>query len=57
MVAMLLCLGAFYGLIRYTWQHAPSHIWVLVAMLLLAFSVKGAYRLWRRSNLLLEYLH
>jgi amino acid transporter len=42
---MLLCLGALYSLIRYTWQHAPSHIWVLVAMLLLAFAVEGAYRL------------
>jgi amino acid transporter len=57
MVAMLLCLGALYSLIRYTWQHAPSHIWVLVVMLLLAFAVEGAYRLWRRGSLLLEYLH
>jgi amino acid transporter len=57
MVGMLLCLGALYSLIRYTWQHAPSHIWVLVAMLIVAFAVEGAYRLWRRGNLLLEYLH
>jgi hypothetical protein len=40
---------------HYTWQHTPSHIWVLVAMLLLAFAVEGAYRLWRRGNLLLEH--
>lgn len=57
MVGMLLCIGALYSLIRYTWQHAPSHIWVLVAMLIVAFAVEGAYRLWRRGNLLLEYLH
>jgi hypothetical protein len=57
MLGMLLCLGALYSLIRYTWQHAPSHIWVLVAMLLVAFAVEGAYRLWRRGSLLLEYLH
>ena len=57
MVGMLLCLGALYSLIRYTWQYAPSHIWVLVAMLLVAFAVEGAYRLWRRGSLLLEYLH
>jgi amino acid transporter len=52
---VLLCLGALYSLLRYTWQHSPSHIWVLVAMLFLAFAVEGAYRVWRRGNLLLEH--
>jgi len=51
-----LCLGALYCLVRYTWQHAPSHLWVLAVMLLLAFAIEGAYRVWRRGNLLLEYL-
>jgi amino acid transporter len=52
---VLLCLGALYSLLHYTWQHTPSHIWVLAAMLLLAFTVESAYRLWRRGNLLLEH--
>lgn len=52
---VLLCLGALYSLLHYTWQHSPSPIWVLAAMLLLAFAVEGAYRLWRRGNLLLEH--
>jgi amino acid transporter len=52
---VLLCLGALYSLLHYTWQHSPSHIWVLAAMLLLAFAVESAYRLWRRGNLLLGH--
>ena len=52
---VLLCLGALCSLLHYTWQHSPSHIWVLAAMLLLAFAVESAYRLWRRGNLLLEH--
>jgi len=54
-VGVLLCLGALYSLLRYTWQHTPSHIWVLAAMLLLAFAVESAYRLWRRGSLILEH--
>ena len=52
---VLLCLGALFSLIHYTWQHSPSHVWVLVGMLLVAFAVEGAYRLWRRGNLLLAH--
>ncbi|MCG6912148.1 MAG: APC family permease [Deltaproteobacteria bacterium] len=51
---VVLCLGALFSLIRYTAKHSPAHVWVLVAMLCLAFAVEGAYRLWRRGNLLLE---
>ena len=51
---VVLCLGALFSLIRYTAQHSPSHVWVLVAMLFLAFALEGSYRLWRRGNLLLE---
>ena len=53
-VGVLLCLGALFSLIRYTWQHAPSHVLVLAVMLGLAVAVEGAYRLWRRGNLLLD---
>jgi amino acid transporter len=47
---VLLCLGALASLLRYTWRQAPGHIWVLAAMLVLAFAVEGAYRLWRRCR-------
>ena len=52
---VVLCLGALYSLLHYTWRHAPAHLWVLAAMLLLAFAVESAYRLWRRGNLILEH--
>jgi amino acid transporter len=55
-IGVLLCLGALYSLVRYTWQHSPSHIWVLAGMLLLAFAVESAYRLWRRNNLVLGHI-
>ncbi len=47
----LLCLGALASLIRYTGGHNPAHIWVLTAMLALAFIIEGAYRLWRKRDL------
>ena len=50
-LGVMLCLGALASLIRYTGRHAPSHIWVLAAMLVLAFVVEGIYRLWRRGHL------
>ncbi|GAB6909422.1 Amino acid transporter [Desulfosarcina cetonica] len=53
-VGSLLCLGALSSLILYTWQHRPSHVWVLAAMLALAFAVEGGYRLWRRGDLMLR---
>ena len=53
-VGIVLCLGALYSLIRYTWQHSPSHVWVLVIMLMLAFTIEAAYRLWQRGNLRLH---
>lgn len=53
-LGVMLCLGALASLIRYSIQQAPSHVWVLVTMLLLAFAVEGAYRLWRRGDLYLD---
>ena len=47
----ILCIAALASLIRYTGRHAPSHIWVLAAMLVLAFIVEGIYRLWRKGHL------
>jgi amino acid transporter len=41
----LLCLAAFGCLIWQTAQDHPSHLWVLAAMLLLAFLVEAAYQL------------
>jgi hypothetical protein len=46
-----LCLGALASLIRYALQNDPAHIWVLAAMLLLAFVIGGTYRLWRKGPL------
>jgi amino acid transporter len=46
-----LCFGALASLIRYTFQNAPAHIWVLAAMLVLAFGIESAYRLWRKGHL------
>jgi amino acid transporter len=50
-LGVILCLSALASLIHYTIQQAPSHVWVLVAMLALAFAVEAAYRLWRRGDL------
>jgi amino acid transporter len=47
----VLCLGALASLIRYAFQNDPAHIWVLAAMLVLAFVIEGAYRLWRKGHL------
>jgi amino acid transporter len=46
-----LCFGALASLIHYTFQNAPAHIWVLAAMLVLAFGIESTYRLWRRGHL------
>jgi amino acid transporter len=53
-LGVILCLSALASLIHYTIQQAPSHVWVLVAMLVLAFAVEAAYRLWRRGDLFLD---
>lgn len=50
-LGVILCLGALASLIRYTVRHDPAHIWVLAAMLVLAFVVEGAYRVWRKRQL------
>jgi amino acid transporter len=49
-MGVLLCLGALGSLLRHTWRQAPHQIWVLIAMLVLAFTVEGTYRLWRRNR-------
>ena len=49
-LGFILCLGALASLIRYTVRHDPAHIWVLTAMLVLAFVVEGAYRVWRKEH-------
>ena len=46
-----LCLGALASLIRYAFKNDPAHIWVLAAMLVLAFVIEGVYRLWRKGHL------
>jgi amino acid transporter len=47
-MGVLFCLGALASLIRHTLKSAPDHIWVLAAMLVLAFFVESIYRLWRK---------
>ena len=47
MLGVFLCLGALTSLIRYTITHAPARVWVLVAMLVLAFMIEGIYRLYQ----------
>ena len=54
LVGVFLCLGALASLIGYTIRQAPSHVWVLLAMLVLAFAVEGGYRLWRRGNIFID---
>jgi len=49
-LGLLLCLGALACLVLYTFESAPSHIWVLVAMLLLAFGIEGLYRIWGKKK-------
>lgn len=49
LLGVLLCLGALASLVTYTLRHAAAHIGVLVAMLVLAFVVESAYRLWRKD--------
>jgi len=49
-LGVLFCLGALASLIRYTLKSAPAHIWVLAAMLVLAFLIEAVYRLWRKYH-------
>jgi amino acid transporter len=57
LLGVILCLGALASLIGYTIRQTPSHVWVLLAMLVLAFAVEGGYRLWRRGNLFIDRSH
>jgi amino acid transporter len=54
-MGVILCIGALYSLIRYTGRHDPTQLWVLAAMLLLAFVVEGVYRLCRNGHLSVNY--
>jgi len=47
----VLCLGALGSLIWETGQRKPSHLWILLAMLLLAFLVEGLYRMIKKRPL------
>ena len=46
-LGVLLCLGALFSLIQYTLKTVPYHLWILLAMVMLAFLIEGTYRLWR----------
>jgi uncharacterized membrane protein HdeD (DUF308 family) len=48
-LGVLLCLGALASLIWYTLKSAPAHIWVLAAMLVIAFLIEAIYRFWRNN--------
>jgi amino acid transporter len=48
-LGVLLCIGALASLIWYTLKSAPAHIWVLVAMLVIAFLIEAIYRFWRNN--------
>jgi amino acid transporter len=50
-LGVVLCLGALGSLIWEIGQKTPSHLWILWAMLLLAFLVEGAYRFIKERKL------
>jgi amino acid transporter len=50
-LGVVLCLGALGSLIWEIGQKTPSHLWILLAMLLLAFLVEGAYRFIKERRL------
>ena len=43
-LGVVLCLGALGSLMWAIGQKTPSHLWILLAMLLLAFTIEGVYR-------------
>jgi len=50
-LGVVLCLSALGSLIWEIGQKTPSHLWILLAMLLLSFLVEGAYRLIKARRL------
>jgi amino acid transporter len=50
-LGVLLCLFALGSLIWQIGQNTPSHLWILAAMLFLAFLVEGVYRLFKKRRL------
>jgi amino acid transporter len=52
----VLCLGALASLIWQTAVTAPSHLWVLVAMVGLAVLTEGSYRLFKGRTLRISHL-
>jgi hypothetical protein len=51
MLGIVLCLGALGSLIWEIGHRTPSHLWILLAMLVLAFLVEGAYRIVKKRPL------
>jgi hypothetical protein len=47
----VLCLGSLGTLIWEIGRKSPSHLWILLAMLLLAFLVEGLYQLIKKRHL------
>ena len=54
-LGVVLCLGALGSLLWEIGQNNPSHLWILLAMLLLAFLVEGLYRFFRTRRLHLPH--
>jgi amino acid transporter len=50
-LGVVLCLAALGSLIWEIGQKTPTHLWILLAMLLLAFMVEGVYRLIKKRIL------
>ncbi|MEJ2168290.1 MAG: APC family permease [Desulfobacterales bacterium] len=50
-LGVVLCLGALGSLMWEIGQRKPSHLWILLAMLLLAFMVEGLYRIIKKRPL------
>jgi amino acid transporter len=50
-LGIVLCLGALASLVWQIGQRSPSHLWILLAMLLSAFLVEGAYRFFKGRKL------
>jgi amino acid transporter len=50
-LGIVLCLGALGSLMWEIGQKNPSHLWILLAMLVLAFLVEGVYRIFKKRHL------
>lgn len=50
LIGIVVCMASLLSLIVYTWRQHPQTLWVLVVMLILAFSVEFLYRKMRSRN-------